>query len=476
MREETLRVTTSYATRRAASGLAALALAGVMGVTGCNDFLQGGELSTDPVRPTAATNQQLFVGAQTNTWSQLSSDPARIVGLWTQQFEGIQSQYFTAYTYGVSEQTTNGFHSSLYAGGGLKDIRQLQANARAQGDTLFLGIAQVQEAILIGTGADMFGDLVYSEALDPTKPNPKLDEQLTVYDAVQALLSSAITNLSSFTGAATNLGPQGSDLNYGGDPDKRIALAHTLKARFYLHTAEVRPGAYALALAQARLGIADSTDDYKAVFSGNANESNFWFQFTIEQRFGYAIGNPFFIDFLQTRNDPRLAQYLDESGDYCGDPYFCLAGNPEDTPEGERIDPNFNQPLVTAQENYLIWAEAAYRTGAIAEAVTALTKARAIAGLAPASATSGPSLLQAILDEKYIALFQNIEVWNDYKRTCYPNLDPVVTGLKIPARFLYDTGERQTNTSIPQAQDQPTRNDNDPPNATDPFGNVCKGQ
>ena len=48
-------------------------------------------------------------------------------------------------------------------------MRLLQDSARAQGDTLFLGIAQVQEALLIGTGADLFGDLVYTQALQQTR-------------------------------------------------------------------------------------------------------------------------------------------------------------------------------------------------------------------------------------------------------------------------------------------------------------------
>jgi hypothetical protein len=86
-------------------------------------------------------------------------------------------------------------------------------------------------------------------------------------------------------------------------------------------------------------------------------------------------------------------------------------------------------------------------------------------------------LLTAILGEKYVVNFETIEAFNDYKRTCYPNVTPNVPGVKIPARLLYDTGERQTNTSIPSAQDQPTRNQNDPPNAvSDGLGTACLGQ
>ena len=57
-------------------------------------------------------------------------------------------------------------------------------------------------------------------------------------------------------------------------------LAHTLKARFLMHTAEVRPTVYAQVAAEARIGIVDPADNYNAVFSGNALEQNFWYRST----------------------------------------------------------------------------------------------------------------------------------------------------------------------------------------------------
>jgi hypothetical protein len=52
-----------------------------------------------------------------------------------------------------------------------------------------------------------------------------------------------------------------------------------------------------------------------------------------------------------------------------------------------------------------------------------------------------------------------------------------VAGQKIPARFLYDASERNTNTNIPAASAQPARNANDPANATsDATGAACLGQ
>ena len=441
-------------------GLAAAALALLCGLAACSDFLTGGELSIDPNRPTTATNTQIFVGVQSNVWATLASDPARVTNLWTRQLRGALQQYVDIYNYGYSEQTTNGFHSALYIGGGLVDVRRLQEGARATNDQLFLGIAQVQEALLIGTGADLFGDLVYSHALTG-ELNPPLDPQLEVYDALQALLTQAITNMAA-TGPS-NVGPTDADLSYGGDPEKWTRLAHTLKARLFLHTAEVRPAAYQSALTEARQGILDAADSFVAPFSGAANEQNFWYQFAVVQREGYIEPDPFFVALLQSRDDPRADEYFNDDRDNLSD---------------ERLAPDFTQPLVTANENLLIRAEAAARTGQEPEARQALNDERALVGLPAVEATlSGQPLLNEILIEKYIANFQSIEAWSDYKRTCTPNIPPVDPDRKIPARLYYDAAEQQTNTSIPVPSAQPTRNANDPRNTvSDGTGQACLGQ
>ncbi|HEV7594184.1 MAG TPA: SusD/RagB family nutrient-binding outer membrane lipoprotein, partial [Gemmatimonadaceae bacterium] len=144
-----------------------------------------------------------------------------------------------------------------------------------------------------------------------------------------------------------------------------------------------------------------------------------------------------------------------------------------------RLAPDFRQPYVTYDENTLIWAEAAYRTGDPATALTKLNEERANHGLA-AEVLTGQPLLREILSEKYIADFQlGPEPWNDYKRTCFPNLTPTGNG-KIPGRLYYDASERQTNpTNIPNPGTAPNgfRNRNDPPNTvSDGDGSPCLGQ
>lgn len=448
--------------------LAAIAMLGAaLGATACQgDFLTGGELSNDPNRPTVASNDQLFVGIQETLWAYWGGDPARVTGIYAQQFTGLANQYGAlGATYSQDAATTNGTHAAIYAGGGLVDIVKLEKAAAAANDSLYLGIAQVAEGALMGTGADLFGNLVYKQALQGT-PNPTLDDQLSVYDSVQTVLSAAITNLAA-TGP-TNVGPGAADLTFAGDAAAWTAMAHTLKARFYMHTAEARPDAYQSALNEAKLGIASDAGNYFGAFT-TANqpaEANFYYQFHGPAGRGGDLGGGVFLDsLLKARSDPRDAQYFS----------FDDAGG-VDWLSDTRDAPDFQQPFVTYDENTLIWAEAAYRTGDVTTALNKLNEERANHGLA-AEAVSGMALLNEILIEKYIVNFQlGEEAWNDYKRTCTPNIAPPQPNLIVPGRLYYDAGEENTNTNIPApgVGINGLRPPNDPPNAnSDGTGLTC---
>jgi hypothetical protein len=72
------------------------------------------------------------------------------------------------------------------------------------------------------------------------------------------------------------------------------------------------------------------------------------------------------------------------------------------------------------------------------------------------------------MEEKYVTLFLNMEVWNDYKRTCLPSLASaplagtnVPGSTPIPGRLPYGLTEINANPNTP---DVPTtgRNANDP--------------
>jgi hypothetical protein len=75
-----------------------------------------------------------------------------------------------------------------------------------------------------------------------------------------------------------------------------------------------------------------------------------------------------------------------------------------------------------------------------------------------------------IMTEKYIAQYQNIDVWADYKRTCLPTLTKRAGSAEIPGRSPYASTERTANPNIPLPSAYPAgttgpstlRNWNDP--------------
>jgi len=444
----------------------ALALGLGLGTGACSDFLTGPKLSDNPNRPTVANNANLLVSAETNLSFQSEGHLARTVCIWMQQCAGTNKQYLALGTYIVGDDDYFVDWQDAYIRGGLLDLRRLERSALAASppDTAYAGVAYVLEAFLIGQTADVWGDIPYSQAVDSTISAPALDPQQQVYAAIQAKLDTAIRFLATATAP-----PQGEDVVYGGDVTKWTALANTLKARFYLHTVEPasnKTAVYDSVAKYAALGISasDSSGDYRTFHASATTSSNLWHQFSVGWP-QYLSAGKFLVDLLNTTPtaDPRLARYYaqNSSGQYVGaDPGQSLAGDPSALSTAV-LDPAYRQPLATYVENELILAEASWNLaggGAAgnAAALPHVTNARAAQGLGAIAVTG----LATIMTEKYIALFQNLEVWNDYKRTCIPALVPAGGSGAIPARLVYPLSERNANTSI--SGTGPVRNWNDP--------------
>jgi len=440
-----------------------------LGVAGCGSYLTGNDVTNDPNNPSSATLQQSFLAMQAGFFGWEESTLPLTVCMWMQQCTGIGNRFVDQYgKYTVNDLSWSADFSSVYTGGGLIDIRRVEDGARAANDRTWLGIAQVYEAFLIGSAADLWGDIPYREAVG-SNATPALDPQMQVYGDVQGLLDSAVINLT----AATGQGPLGSDLVYGGDRTKWIAAAHTLKARFFMHTAEVSGAtAYTAAIAEATLGISDTADDFRTFHGSGTGEGNIWVQFS-SSTFGQdVVAGKHLVDVMLARSDPRLAQYFDQNsvGGYGGqDVNSPVPSAQVSALGGTRHDILFRQPLLTFQENQLILAEATHAGGNDVASLAHLDSARAVVPLSPLVGITGTALLDSIMTEKYVALFQNIEPYNDYRRTCRPVLTPFPTtefSNRIPGRLFYGLAEENANPNIPAPSAQLStngfRNANDP--------------
>jgi hypothetical protein len=428
---------------------------------GCGDFLSGPSVGQDPNNPSVevASADNLLVGIQSAQFNVYAmSFLTEVVCGYMQQCKGavgtgvefFLNDYFM--DLGLFEDPWN----QTYGTGGLRAVREAQRKleARTVRDPRYDGIMKLWEAIIVSHAADGWGDIPYSEAARDDVAQPRLDDQLTIYASLLTRLDQAMVQIADPSG----VGPAAADLVYGGDPVAWTALAHTLKARIYLHTVRANCavlagcGVYNNVVAEATQGLpVDGSLDFNAVVSGTTiAESNFWFNV---YAFGFGVGpelraGDLIVNLMGStgRNDPRFASYFADAS-ACGisDPEFglviyrsCRAGAA-----------SFPQPWITGDENALMLAEAYLQVGGGDPAVP-LNAVRAKYSLPPTIAT-----LQSIMEEKYIALFQNLEVWSDWKRTCLPVLTPTgdqapIPGT-IPRRAYYGGHELDNNRNVPSA-------------------------
>ena len=458
--------------------VALVSLGLLLGTAGCNSFLTGDKLSTDPNNPATATIQTLLVGIQGGQFAFQEGTVATMVCMWMQQCGATNGRFVEQagrYVFGAGSNIgANGVDwATIYTGGGLIDMDTIAKMAIVAGDSIFLGIDLVWKAFTLGSATDMWGSIPYTQIR--TSPTPALDSQLVLYDTVQAMLSTAIRKLAS--GVATLPTPH--DLVLGGDPAKWIAVAHTLKARYFLHTVEAaangKLGGRTVAnvftdvLAEATSGISDATgaSDFRSFHTGiGYPQSNAWFTFQDNSAFGGDLeSGKALVDYMNARSDPRRADYFcqNSAGGYAGDDFNVPQADVSAFDcEPTRFSPAFRVPFVTYQENQLILAEANLALGNTAPAQANLQNAYNAVPLTghTASAILPAALLDSIMMEKYVVMFQNIEALSDYRRTCIPNLafvTPNVLSLTaVPGELFYPQTERNANANIPSESQEVT--------------------
>ena len=362
----------------------------------------------------------------------------RISGMFSGQLVGYASLYSNIYGYSLSTVESNDEWSSAYVGV-VANTRHIQASA--PDDKLLVGITQVLEAHAMSTLAILTGDVPFSEVLSE-KDAPKFDDQKAVLDGCSALLSSAITSLSEATSRS-----EAYDIYYGGDKDKWIAAAYTLKARLALIEKD-----YAAALSYAGTGISSSAGDMMYIPRGDAatpnGDKNLYWEILNGSRTG-DLGNAkdgnrsYLIDIL----DPAHANYRGNSktNEQARYGYYSIdeSSSSGNTGVVEQFEP---QPMVTYTENQLIKAEASARTAGFASGLSALNAYRSwLAGGGRLNAahndvtkykydayleadftnggiensdglTKDQALLREIVEERYVSGFGTYMPFNDHRR------------------------------------------------------------
>lgn len=428
---------------------------------GCSKYLE--DATENPNDPSIGSPGSMLANIEVATFSNYAGNSARRAAILTQQMSGTDGQMIQLANYQILEGDVTNEWKGIYNNAVINC--NLLVETYGEKNPYYAGIAKVLKALNIGLATDMWGDVPFSEAgLGLTgNTEPKYDTQQSIYTGLQALLTEAIGDLSK--DPSTNAYFPSGDLIFAGDAASWISSAWLLKARYANRLSQVDPGGSAtLALEYLNnAALTGSENDLNAVFGEGGTELNQWYAFE-STRGGYMRMGKYFVDTLTSSADPRLPFYaaLDDNGGY--------SGSSVDPSEGDvttsAIGPYFGSPasvapIATYVEAKFIEAEAKLRLGDNDGASTAHNDAVKASILqitganddtyeaAYAAEFAGTISLDKIMYQKYVALFTQVEVWNDWRRTNIPQLTANPSGVVngIP-------------TILPTSQDERLYNNN----------------
>lgn len=425
-------------------------------VSGCNKWIDT-TINTNPNKPADVTMKLLLPSTQSTLGYVIGGEYSRAGSMWMQHLSGVDRQFLSLERYAMLESEQNNLWNSLY-GVVLKNLSVLQYKAEQENATHFLGISKVLTAYTLTIITDVWGDAPFSEALKGETGNlsPKYDSQQQIYQSINILLSEAIRHFGETVPVGTPQ-PENSDLIFGGNIIKWMAVAKSLQVRNTLHLSKRNGYTQVRDLILAGGLIADNSGDFQFNFGVAANEKNPRYQFDL-QRGDIRVGAKL-VNLMNTSKDPRRSAYFNTKG------VSAYTGSEPGTANLSASWIGSAFASANATVFFLNYFELKFIE---AEAFFASDKARAAAAfniaviaslakngvtdkvweLANASETAASITLEKIMTAKYISMFLSLESWIDWRRTGLPNLLLPASNLSLtPRRYLYPTDERLYNNS-----------------------------
>jgi hypothetical protein len=481
--------------KRIAAGLAL----GVLSLTAsCKDFL---DVNKNPNAP-EAVSANLYLAPMIHWMVTAPQFDGRFVGRYTQNWflANGQTALSTWDRMGYDAASDNGAEQwrDVYwsLGEGLVNMIN-QSRAEERWDVL--GVGQFMQAWGWMVLSDLHGPIIIKEAFDPTRAVFDYDTEEFAYQTILALLDSSITNLQRTDGAVSQPYLAVGDKMYNGDRTKWLKMAYGLKAIALNHFSNKSTYKPSDVIANVDKSFTGNADD--AVFQYPAQDPasqdyNFWGRtrnnITSYRQTQFVVHLMDGTDFGAV--DPRMSRMLAPSADgqFRGvdinvPGYGALTSSQQPfnffgysgtgglgLPSRYIFDDKSKFPFMTYSQLQFVKAEAAYRAGDKATALTAykngisshidFVNARN-SEIASQSATqisaaeknaflSDPRIvptdpnkltLTMIMSQKYIAQWAwgHNEQWMDMRRYHYTDVDPasgqqVFPGFAPPTNLFGD--------------------------------------
>lgn len=346
------------------------------------------------------------------------------------------------------------------------DISEADWTVKQQNKVAIIEILQVYTFQVL---VDSFGDIPYTEALNPEIKLPSYEDDAVIYPKLIIRLDAALAQLNA-DGSSFDTG----DYLYEGDIMQWKLFANSLKVKIGLNLADVDATLAQSTVESGFTGgvILANADNTTFNYPGSApNYNPVYADLVASQRNDYTATTTF-VNALESVNDPRIGIYYQANdGEYIGGvpglsnvPYTAFSNI------GDVFrSPNFPGQLFEATELNFYLAEAAARGYAVGNSaeyyynqaimlsfeswgLSALS-ADYLAQPAVAYATAAGDYKQKIGVQAWYAFFNRpFESWNSWRRLDFPSLVAPANAVsaadgEIPKRLTYPTNERTVNTT-----------------------------
>jgi hypothetical protein len=298
----------------------------------CKKFL---DINTDPNNPTNVEPSKLLPTIERNLGDALAIGGGNNGGLSTllavymhqmttreeaDQYGATGNEFFIGtswpklYSSALPSSTTS-------EAGVLQNIEDIIKKQTEAGNLRYVGIVKILKAYTYSQIVDVYGDVPFSEAnkLSENILYPKFDDDATIYPALFTILDEGITALKD-NSASNILTPGDDDVIYGGDTDKWIKAAKTIKLKLYLQVSKKQDVSAAVGALITEGDLISATDEsflipYGPIGSTDDRNPGFADYYATQRSNHFS---PWFYEILKGRNprilngnpDPRLPYYV----------------------------------------------------------------------------------------------------------------------------------------------------------------------
>lgn len=450
----------------------ALALTGLISVTGCGDF---GDINVDPNNPSKADTRYLFTYAckkvplftmvgTYDPWNQLY--PQYLAERQNIQYSG----------YAMTDFNTGSYYYETIRN--LNDVISLNTDeatinepnvAQMGSSNNQIAASRTLRAFVYMHLTDILGMIPYSEALKGEEGffNPKYDTQEFIYQDLDRELSEAYVQFDEQGTLNSSF-----DILYNGNIARWKKLNASVRMMMAIKLSDVDPstGKARFAKAYADGGMTDNADRLEYKFLAEDANQNPLYANIVLGRKDFAPSKTI-LDQLLAYNDPRVEAYADpnSAGEYAGVPFGITQTEITEYKDCATFDPRYyqqNSPMVVISPShiFLIEAEAALR-GWIEADAEALYKAGITASFGqydlagevdayyaqPAIAFTGSDQekIEKVAMQRWLGNYMQdgVEAWSDWRRLNVPKLKPgsAATVTHIPYRRHYYPDDYTTN-------------------------------